>query len=499
MNVKNIIKKIASSPSVFLFRNLGTKQTIAKNTFWLAVAQGVTKFLKLILIIYVARILGAAEYGKFTFALSFVSLFVVFCDLGLGPIITREFSREKGKKEDFSAILSLKIILSFGALLLMFLSSFFITSNSDIRSIIWILAVFAIIDNFPQIIYALSRARQKMQYESLARIFQVLAITAAGFFVILRFPSVKSLSFAYLFAGVGSLFVVLLVFHFKFFPLRIILKPSIWKKFLAMSWPIALAGIFSTIYGQIDLVMLGHWGQITQAGWYGASYRIIGIVLIPGVLISQSFFPVLSTFFKGSKEKLQKGFDKFMEVMIFLSVPLAVGGVALAPKIIDWIYDPSYLPAVWAFQILLVMVVITYLLYPLSSILIAANQQKKAFWITLIGAIVNIILNLILIPKFSLYGAAWATLITYVILLLLVLATIIRSGLVQIVDSKFFSVLLGIMGASTLMYFVITLPAIYGLNVTFVILIGAGFYLLFFLLYKELLGRFKAIKVFEKR
>jgi len=478
----------------FFFENTRIKQTIIKNTFWLTLAQAISRILKLILIIYVARILGATEYGKFTFALALVSLFVVFSDLGLGAIITREFSREK--ERDFSAILSLKIILSLATLILIFLGSFFITSNPEIRSIIWILAVFIIVDSFPQIIYAFSRARQRMEYESLARIFQVLAITIAGFFVILRFSSVRSLSFAYLFAGSGALFVILLVFHFKFFPIRLSLKSSIWKKFLAMSWPLALAGIFSTIYSQIDLVMLGHWGQITQAGWYGASYRIIGMALIPGVLISQSFFPVLSIFFKESKEKLQNAFNKFMGAMMILSIPLAVGGITLASKIIEWIYDPNYLPAVWAFQILLVMVVITYLIHPLGSILLVANQQKKAFWITLVGGIVNIILNLILIPRFSLYGAAWATLITYVIMLLLLFVMIVRSRLVRVVSLKFFSTLLGIAGASTLMYFAITLPVIYGLNVIFAVLIGVGVYFLSLLLYKELLARFNIMKIF---
>jgi len=480
------------------FENTRTKQTIIKNTFWLFLAQAICRFLKLALIIYVAGILGATEYGKFTFALAFVSLFVIFSDFGLSPIIVREFARERKKEKDFSAILSLKIILSLGTLILIFLSSFFITSNSSIRNIIWILAVFIIVDGFPQIVYAFLRARQKMEFESLARIFQILAITASGFFVIFKFASVKSLSFAYLFAGTGALFVILSLFHFKIFSLRPSIKPLIWKKFLAMSWPIALAGIFSTIYSQIDLVMLGFWNQITEAGWYGASYRIIGMVIIPGVLISQSFFPVLSISFKESREKLQKVFDKFIEVMMVLSIPLVLGGITLAPKIIDWIYDSSYLPAVLAFQILLVMVVITYLFYPLSSILIASNQQKKVFWITLIGAIINIILNLILIPKFSLYGAAWATLITYIVLLLLTLITVVHSGIVRIIGLNFFFILLGIIMASTLMYFVITLPVIYALNVVFITLIGAGVYFLSFLFYKELLSRFKIIKVFQK-
>ncbi|MBU4078308.1 oligosaccharide flippase family protein, partial [Patescibacteria group bacterium] len=133
MNVKNIIKNIASNPSAFLFRNLGTKQTIAKNTFWLAVAEGVTRFLKLFLIIYVARILGATEYGKFTFALAFVSLFAIFSDFGLSPIVTREFAREKEKEKFFPALLSLKLLLGIGTLFLISIGSFFITIEPEIR------------------------------------------------------------------------------------------------------------------------------------------------------------------------------------------------------------------------------------------------------------------------------------------------------------------------------------------------------------------------------
>jgi len=111
-----------------------------------------------------------------------------------------------------------------------------------------------------------------------------------------------------------------------------------------MSWPLALAGILGGIYSQIDSVMMGYWGQITQTGWYNAAYRVIGAVLIPAALIASSFYPVLSKFFKESKEKLQRAYDYFMESMIILAIPIMVGGIALAPKIIDWVYDPSYFP-----------------------------------------------------------------------------------------------------------------------------------------------------------
>src|SRR3989344_2833059 len=139
--------------SIFL-ENKTTKQIIFKNAFWIALATGISKLLKLALIIYIARALGATEYGKFTFALAFISLFVVFQNLGLPNIITREFAREKDKEEEFYSLLSLKILLGFATLILILISSFLITSSPDILKIIWILAIFSLISNFSVIVYA---------------------------------------------------------------------------------------------------------------------------------------------------------------------------------------------------------------------------------------------------------------------------------------------------------------------------------------------------------
>ena len=117
MNTKNIIKNIVSNPTSFFLKNLGTKQTIAKNTFWLATAEAITRLLKFFLIIYVARILGATEYGKFTFALAFVGLFVIFSDFGISPILAREFSKDPKEERKFLDIVSLKLILSIATLI----------------------------------------------------------------------------------------------------------------------------------------------------------------------------------------------------------------------------------------------------------------------------------------------------------------------------------------------------------------------------------------------
>lgn len=467
-----------------LLDNKTVKQTIFKNTFWIALSTGISKFLKAVLLIYVARLMGANEYGKFTFALAFVSLFVVFFDLGLFNIIAREFAREKEKEKEFSSIFSLKILLGMGTLILILIGSFFVTPDPGIRKVIWILAIFSSISNFSEIIYAFFKARQRMEYESWGKILEALMVTGVGFFVIFYFPSIINLSYSYLLSVLVSLVLILTLFHFKVFPLRISWKRAIWKKFLAMSWPLALAILFDTIYVYIDSVMMGFWGQIRETGWYNAAYRIIAFTIIPMSIIAASFFPVLSKFFKESKKKLQEVWNYQMELMIVLALPLMTGGFVFAPKIISFIYGQEFSPSILAFQILTLMAGTIFLYGPFVQILIVSNQQKKFFWTTFLGAITNVILNLILIPKFSLYGAAIATVITYFLVLLLSFGFTIKYTTISPLNLKLFLSLIIVSLSSIIMYFVISRPKIYNLNVFLSISIGVFVYFVGFVALK---------------
>lgn len=477
MDIKNTIKNIILNPGAFFLKNSGIKQTIAKNTFWLAAAEGITRFLKLFLIIYIARILGATEYGKFTFASAFVSLFAIFSDFGISPIITRELAREKEKEKEFPAVLSLKLILSIGTLILICFGSFFITPDPVIREIIWILGIYIIVSSFLEIVYAFLRARQQMQYEAWIKILQAVVVTGASFFVLFNFPSVQNLSLSYLFAVSIALILTLIFFHSKIYRLKVSFNKNIWQNILIMSWPLALAGVFGTIYNQTDSVMMGYLEQIAQVGWYNAAYRIIGATLIPVALISVSFSPVLSKLFKESKEKLQKVWDYYMQLMVVLALPIVVGGITLAPKIIDFIYDPSYFPSILAFQILLIMAALSYICNPFAQALIVSNQQKRLFWVTLSGAIVNIGLNLILIPKYSLYGAAFTTVVTLCLVLFLLYKFTSKFTPIKPFNLKFLFTFLGAGLSSIVMYLVVSQQIVYNFNVLFSILIGVVVYL----------------------
>lgn len=493
MQIKAHIQDVIFHPQKFFLRNIGIRQTIAKNTFWLGFSELISKILKFFLIVFVARILGATEYGKFTFALAFVALFAAFADLGVSSIATREFSKSKDNERDFSALLSLKIVLSFIIFGLIFIGSFFITQNHLIRELILILGVYIAISNLANIFYAFFRARQKMEYESWGKIIQASAVTGIGFLFLFSIPSVQSLGFAYL---AGAIFAFAIIVFFFFSQARPLLHFSFnketWRKYLAISWPLAVGGIFATLYSNTDSAMMGYFGQLTQTGWYNAAAKVAMLVLIPLALLSQSFFPALSSFSQKARQSFQKIWNYYIKSVIFFGAPLAIGGLVLAPKIIFYIYNSTFAPSILAFQILIVMAGIIYFSSPLGQVLIVYNQQKKMFWVTMIGAAVNVVLNALLIPVYSLYGAAFTTVITYALMFFLLLYLAKKHVPIQLFSQQILKDFLFIFTATIAMYITLIQPMIYKLHILLCILIGSIVYFLTFFALKAFLNKLKS-------
>lgn len=479
--------KITNLKSLLL-DNKSIKQTVFKNTFWLGISEAVSRVLRMILMIYVARILGATEYGKFTFALAFISLFSIVYESGLPLIITREFSGETEREEEFYSVLSLKIVLSLGALILILIGSFFVTPDRVVKEVILILAIFSLISSFLVVIYAFFQSRQRMEYQALATILQAAIVTPVGIFVLLSFPSVINLSYSYLFSSVVALIFVLFFSHFKVLPLRILWQKTVWQKFLKMSWPVAFITLFGLIYTYISSVMMGYMGYLTETGWYNAAYNIVQVVLLPAGLISTSFYPVLSKFFKESQEKFRDTLQDQMKVMILLAFPIVTGGMALAPKIITFIYGLNFSPSVLAFQILIIIAGFVFLSSPFHFLFIAINQQKKIFYINAVGAVMNIVLNLFLIPRFTLYGAATATLITYFIMFILVIFAAKYFTVVSLFNFQLVKFLILTVLAAGLMCFLIKQPLVYNLNIILTLVIGLSVYFTTFFILQKVTG-----------
>jgi len=473
------------SLSNLFLKNIGVKQTIIKNTFWLTATEGITQVLKFILIVYTARILGAEDYGKFSFALSFVAIAVIFSELGLPDIITREFSKNKEFEKDYPAVLSLKLFLSSIVLVLITGGSFFITPDSAIRISIIILGIFILITSFLNVIWAFFRAREKMEYEAIFKTAQYLVLIVLSFVALLLAPSVENLSYAYLISNLIVLITTLLFFNFFVSRIKLYYDKKVWKNFLKFSWPLAPGFVVGWVYVSVTSIMLGFFGYNIENGWYNAAYKIIGALAISATLISRSFFPALSRFSRESKEKIQKIWNYQRAVMVILAFPMVIGGIILAPKIINLFYDSSYNPSILAFQWLIVVCGIDFIYYPYASSLVIFGKEKINFILIAIGLVINVILNFIFIPKYTLYGAVLSTIVSSVAVFLLALVCVKIYTPMPSFNFKTLKVLLVVIFSGTAMFFIMLQPQIYKLNLFLLIFLSACVYFsALFLFYK---------------
>jgi len=165
----------------------------------------------------------------------------------------------------------------------------------------------------------------------------------------------------------------------------------------------------------------------------------------------------------------------------------------LAPGIINFIYGQNYAPAILAFQILMVTSGIIFLYTPLQQVLIIFDRQKKIFWVVLFGAIFNIILNSILIPKFSLYGAAAATVATHFLVGISLLKLTLNFHFIPQFNQRILLNFTIAILSSLLMSFIISLPRIYNLHIIFPILFGALIYGATFFILRYAMGKFSII------
>jgi O-antigen/teichoic acid export membrane protein len=141
-------------------------------------------------------------------------------------------------------------------------------------------------------------------------------------------------------------------------------------------------------------------------------------MFIPGIFAT-SIYPAISKFFISSPESLKMVYQKGFKYLLIIAFPIAVGTTLLADKIMLLIYKGEFVQSILALQILIWTIPFIFLSSLLGIMLASINRQKLAFKINIICMLLNVVINLILIPKYSFIGSSLATVITSLVSLIL--------------------------------------------------------------------------------
>jgi O-antigen/teichoic acid export membrane protein len=395
-----------------LFENRTLGQTVAKNTFWLGVSNIGGRLLRALIIVYAARVLGVAEYGVFSYAVTLAAFLTIFIDFGLNHILVREFTKaqdEIRRKEVISTLFFLKIVLiGTGVIVILALAPYF-TKVEAAKAILPIVAMILAFDSLREFGFSLSRANEKMEWEAGLFLFTNLAIVALGFTFLMLSPSVISFTYSYAFGtGAGAIltFVVLRKYFqgvFSHFSSALI-KPI----FLA-AWPFAISGLLGGLMLNTDILILGWFRPVEEVGLYSAAQRIIQVLYVIPSVIATGALPSFSRFAHSDPAKMRRVFERVLSLSLMLAMPIALGGVLVGPRLIGFMFGDAYLPAGLSFQILILTLLIDFSAVILANATFAHDRQKNLIIYSALGALGNVILDLILIPYWGGAGSAIAT------------------------------------------------------------------------------------------
>lgn len=460
---------------------MNTIQRVTKNVGVLFISQMLSYILGFFTLIYSARYLGVEGFGILSLALAFTGIFSVCMDLGLSTLTIREVARDKSLAKDYVAnITLLKLILALLTFLLIFIIVHLLGYNQQTIQIVYVIALYTIFTTFSQLFYAVFQAHEKMEYQSIGTILSS-SLLLIGVLVAIYFKfNLLNFSLIYLVSGASILIYALFIYSQKISLPKMKFNITQWKGLIKESWPFAITGISINLYLWIDTIILSVIQGPEAVGLYNASYKLILVLLFIPYVFNNAVFPLMSQYYISSKESLSLIFEKLLKIMILTAIPIGIGTVLIAKKVILMIYGPQFLGAVLALQILIWSTVLTFARSPFERVLESSNRQLTVTKVFFIGVIFNVVMNIIVIPKYSYVGASIITVSTDAIVLgLLIVAT--RSMNISIFKTTGKS-LLKIIFASLIMG--ITLKYLLNLNVFLLIVIGTIIYILIILMLK---------------
>ena len=399
---------------------------ILKNSFFVYLGKIVNLSITFFVFVHLANYLGKNAFGRLSVAITYIATFGVLSNFGLNQILVRELST---KQHDSNLLLSnsiiLKAILSFFSIILGLIGTFFLDYSRETTVLIWIISFNLLISSklssTRTIFEAYFQANLKMVFPIFFNFIDNLLFASLIFFYTIKYKvGLFEIAIIYVVCNLPGT-ILLLVKFFKSVSLKLTIRFVAIKNFIKESFPLFLYIFFSTLNTKIDILLLSWMKGDEEVGYFSAASRLVYPLMFLSTSLSISLFPILSKYYKEKRNEFQKylkiGMKYILLIAIFLSTTLSFH----AHKLITTLYESGYEPATDSFKILIIALGIYFIVFYFVDIFIAARSQKMITIIMALGLVLNVVLNLILIPKLGFVGSSYVRLLTYFFLFIMFL------------------------------------------------------------------------------
>lgn len=392
------------------------KKTVGKkflsNSAWMMGSKIYSMLISLIVGSLSARYLGPSNYGILNYGTAIISFFTTISALGLGSTIVVEMVQYPEKKGSFvGSALVFRFVTSVVSFIgIIVLVAVLEPGNKQIQIVTALQAVAVILNTYEVFLWWF-QMELKMKYVTIA---SMLALTATGIWRIMLLANSASVELFALSTTVTALVsgICVLIFFFKEThpKLGFSVKDGIYL--VKGSYHFILSGLAVTLYSQLDRIMLGKLLSAEVVGFYSAAMTIATMWEFVPVALTSSARPILSELKKSNEEEYIKKYKLLLLSVNVLAIGVGIGFLLFGRLAIHILYGESYMPAVPVLQILIWSTGFSMIGVSRTIWLVNEKYSSCEKYFTIMGSIVNIVLNAICIPMWGTIGAAFTTLVS---------------------------------------------------------------------------------------
>ena len=378
-----------------------------RNSVLVVGARALAKLAVFVVVVLLWRHLGADNYGRFATMIVYVTLVGVVADLGMQTVFIRDASRDRGAFTRYLGnLLSARLLLSLVALLFLAVALRLLSP----ALFPYTLAAFALLltTSYSSLLRAVFYIRGRLGYEAIAIVAESIVLLTLTLVAIDRHATwdvfLWVYTASYLFTCLFAYAVLRWRWHER---VAVRLEPTFVRRLLLAGLPLALGFTITTVYAQLDIVLLQLFKNFQVVGWYSAANKYVDAVAWIPQSAMGVVFPALSLLGAKDRRRLAFAYEKSFKMLTILGLPLAVGLGIMADSIVH--FTRGFDQSIPALRILAPSVVLLFVNNAFIYTLTAINRQLDFTRLALFTLAVNVVLNLALIPPFGYLGAAAAS------------------------------------------------------------------------------------------
>lgn len=391
-------------------------QTVTRNFLKLGAGELIARVIGFLTMVYLARFLGVEAYGIIGFAYAVLLYFTGLADFGIEALGPREIAEAPDQLPHLSPpILAARLLLATGLVILLALAGIYFMPQPDgVVLAVLGLTLFAAAASPRWIHLGLEKAGRVAVARTAGEVVRALLVLA----FVHEAADIVNVPLAQV---VGDTLATVMLFWWlrsNGLSLRPPIKLSVAAPVLRRAWPLAANMLLGLLIYNSDLIFLRFFRDAAEVGYYLAAFTLITLLGNLSNTYSTSLLPTLTR----AGQTVSDQHDLYHTAMAHVAVvalPVAVGGYMLATPLITFFFGASYEASGAVLQILILSIPFVLTRGVLRVALITVNRQDRVMWITFGAAILNITLNLLLIPRYGMTGAAFSTLISEIVRTLL--------------------------------------------------------------------------------